>query len=85
MADLRLPSLGADMDAGTLIEWKVAPGDRVARGDVVALIETQKATMEVESFVTGVVEALLVEAGTKVPVGTVIARLHADDEARPGA
>ena len=78
MADLRMPSLGADMDAVTLLEWRVAVGDRVARGDVVGLIETEKATMELESFVDGIVEALLVEPGTKVPVGTVLARMRGE-------
>ncbi len=77
MPDITMPSLGADMDAGTLLEWRVAVGDHVARGDVVGLIETQKATMELESFAEGTVEALLVEPGTKVLVGTVLARLGA--------
>lgn len=71
-----MPSLGADMAEGTLLEWKVAIGDKVVRGDVVGLVETQKATMEIESFVEGVVDTLLVEPGAKVPVGTVLARLH---------
>lgn len=75
MAEICMPSLGADMEAGTLIEWRVAVGDRVARGDIVGLIETQKATMELESFADGIVEALLVAPGEKVPVGTVLARL----------
>lgn len=81
MPEIRMPSLGADMENGTLLEWKVAVGDRVSRGTVVGLVETQKATMEIESFVDGVVEALLVEAGTNVSVGTVLARLRATDEA----
>jgi pyruvate dehydrogenase E2 component (dihydrolipoamide acetyltransferase) len=76
-----MPSLGADMESGTLVEWKVAVGDHVARGEVVGLVETQKATMEIESFVDGTVEALLVEAGTKVPVGTVLVRLRSAGEA----
>jgi pyruvate dehydrogenase E2 component (dihydrolipoamide acetyltransferase) len=76
MPDITMPSLGADMDAGTLAEWKVKPGDHVERGAIVALIETQKATMELESFVAGVVGELLVAEGTKVPVGTPIARLR---------
>ena len=71
-----MPSLGADMDAGTLVEWKVAPGDRIERGTIVALVETQKATMEIESFVAGEVEAIVVEAGAKVPVGTVLATVR---------
>jgi pyruvate dehydrogenase E2 component (dihydrolipoamide acetyltransferase) len=83
MAEICMPSLGADMEAGTLLEWRVAVGDRVTRGTIVGLVETQKATMEIESFSDGVVEALLVEPGTKVPVGTVLARLRGD--ARPPA
>lgn len=71
-----MPSLGADMEAGTLLEWRIAVGDHVARGEVVGLIETQKATMELESFADGIVEALIVEPGTHVPVGTVLARLR---------
>jgi pyruvate dehydrogenase E2 component (dihydrolipoamide acetyltransferase) len=81
MPDILMPSLGADMDAGTLVEWKVAPGDRVERDTIVALVETQKATMEIEGFATGIVDALLVEPGTKVPVGAPLARLRATDEA----
>jgi len=83
MREIRMPSLGADMDAGTLVEWRIARGDHVARGTVVALVETQKATMEIESFADGVVDALLVEPGAKVPVGAEIVRLRALDE-KPG-
>ena len=81
MAEIRMPSLGADMVDGTLVEWRVKVGDRVQRGDVVGLIETQKATMELESFAAGDVEALLVQPGTKVGVGTPLARLRAEGEA----
>jgi pyruvate dehydrogenase E2 component (dihydrolipoamide acetyltransferase) len=80
VTEIKMPSLGADMDSGTLVEWKVAVGARIARGDIVGLVETQKATMELESFTDGIVDALLVEPGTKVPVGTVLARLRADGE-----
>jgi pyruvate dehydrogenase E2 component (dihydrolipoamide acetyltransferase) len=75
MSEIRMPSLGADMDAGTLVEWKVRPGDHVSRGAIVAVVDTQKAAMEIESFVDGTVEALLVEPGTKVPVGAALARV----------
>ncbi len=71
-----MPSLGADMETGTLIEWRVAPGDSVRRGDIVALVDTDKAEIEVEIFCDGVIEALLVEPGRKVPVGTLLARLR---------
>ena len=80
-----MPSLGADMESGTLVEWKVAVGDHVGRGGVIGLVETQKATMEIESFVDGTVEALLVDPGTKVPVGTVLVRLRSAGEAPSAA
>ncbi len=80
MTEVKMPSLGADMENGTLLEWKVAVGQHVARGDIVGLVETQKATMEIESFADGIVEALLVEPGAKVPVGTVLARLRSAGE-----
>ncbi|HSQ61601.1 MAG TPA: dihydrolipoamide acetyltransferase family protein [Polyangiaceae bacterium] len=71
-----MPSLGADMDAGTLVEWKIAPGDKVVRGSIVALVETQKGLVEVEIWQEGVVDSLVVKPGTKVPVGTVLATLR---------
>ncbi|HET9992982.1 MAG TPA: dihydrolipoamide acetyltransferase family protein [Kofleriaceae bacterium] len=80
MTEIKMPSLGADMESGTLIEWKVAVGDRISRGTIVGLVDTQKATMEIESFSDGVVEALLVAPGTNVPVGTVLARLRSAGE-----
>jgi pyruvate dehydrogenase E2 component (dihydrolipoamide acetyltransferase) len=70
-----MPSLGADMDAGTLVEWLVRAGDTVRRGDPMAVVDTDKSAIEVESFDDGVVEALLVEPGTRVAVGTPLARL----------
>ncbi len=76
-----MPSLGADMEAGTLVEWQIKPGQRVKRGDVVAVVETQKGAVEVEIWDDGVVDQLLVEPGTKVPVGEVLARLRAEGEA----
>jgi pyruvate dehydrogenase E2 component (dihydrolipoamide acetyltransferase) len=70
-----MPALGAGMDVGRIIEWYVAPGEHVRRGGIVALVETDKANIEVECFEAGVVEELLVEAGRKVPVGTPLARI----------
>ncbi len=75
MAKFVMPSLGADMAAGTLGKWVVAVGDRVAHGDIIAEVETDKGTIEVEVFNSGVVEALLVEEGEKVPVGTPLAEI----------
>jgi pyruvate dehydrogenase E2 component (dihydrolipoamide acetyltransferase) len=76
-----MPSLGADMDAGTLLEWLVRPGDTVHKGDIVAVVDTSKAAIEVECFTGGVVERLLVEPGTSVPVGTVLATITTTDGA----
>src|SRR5512138_3255956 len=74
-SEFLMPSLGPDMEAGTLVAWKVQPGDAVKRGDVVALVETDKGVIDVEIFATGTVQKLLVEPGTHVPVGTVLAQL----------
>ena len=76
-----MPSLGADMTEGTLLEWLVKPGDPVHRGDIVAVVDTTKSAVEVECFDDGVVESLVVEPGTKVPVGTVLATLEGPDGA----
>lgn len=70
-----MPSLGADMDSGVLLEWLVKPGDTVHKGDVVAVVDTAKAAVEVECFADGVVQALLVRPGTRVPVGEVLATI----------
>ena len=80
-----MPSLGADMEAGTLVEWLVKPGDRVKRGDVVAVVETQKGAIEIETFQSGQIEQILVELKSKVPVGTPLARIRTEGEEKPAA
>lgn len=81
--EFRMPALGADMEHGILTEWKIAPGDVVKRGDVVAVIETQKGAIDVEIFDSGKVEKLVAEPGARVPVGGVLALL--EGEAQAGA
>lgn len=71
-----MPSLGPDMETGTLVQWRIKPGDAVKRGDIVALVETDKGIIDVEIFTDGVVDSLLVAEGAHVPVGTVLARLN---------
>lgn len=73
--EFRMPSLGPDMESGTLVAWQVKPGDVVKKGDIVALVETDKGVVDVEIFAGGTVEKLLVEPGTHVPVGTLLAQL----------
>ena len=81
VSEFRLPALGADMESGTIVQWNVAPGDKVRRGQVVAVVETEKGAIDVEIFEDGVVRELVVPIGTNVPVGTVIARLETDARA----
>jgi pyruvate dehydrogenase E1 component beta subunit len=79
--ELKMPALSPTMEEGTLAKWLVKPGDTVKSGDILAEIETDKATMEFEAVDEGVVGALLVNEGTEgVKVGTVIATLQGDDD-----
>ena len=80
--EILMPALSPTMEEGTLAKWLVQVGDTVKAGDVIAEIETDKATMEVETIDEGVVEALLVAAGSQgVKVNTPIARISGDEEA----
>jgi pyruvate dehydrogenase E2 component (dihydrolipoamide acetyltransferase) len=83
--DFLMPSLGADMEAGTLVAWNIRPGDAVKRGQVVAVVETQKGAIDVEIWQSGTIEKLVVEPGAKVPVGAVLATLIAEGEPAPAA
>lgn len=83
--ELTMPRLSDTMEAGTIIKWNVAVGDEVSAGDVLADIETDKATMEMQAFDDGVVVSLNVDAGNQVPVGTLIAVLAEDGESAEDA
>lgn len=80
MTEFRMPSLGADMTAGRLVEWLRRPGDAVAAGDTIAVVETQKGAIEIEVFQAGIVERLIARIGDTVPVGTPIAVLRLSGE-----
>ncbi|MEW5687652.1 MAG: biotin/lipoyl-containing protein, partial [Pseudomonadota bacterium] len=81
MTDVLMPALSPTMEEGTLAKWHVKVGDTVKSGDVIAEIETDKATMEVEAVDEGVVEALLIAEGSEgVKVNTPIARLAGEGE-----
>jgi len=83
MTDILMPALSPTMEEGTLAKWLVKKGDTVSAGDVIAEIETDKATMEVEAVDEGVVEEILVEAGTEgVKVNAPIARLSGGTETK---
>lgn len=84
MADFLMPALGADMEKGKLVQWRVAAGSRVKPGDLVAVVETQKGAIDVEIFDEGVIDDL-VPVGTELPVGGLLARVHAAGGALPQA
>ncbi len=79
-----MPSLGADMESGTVTKWRVAPGDQVHRGDIVLEVETEKATIEAEIFEDGTIDTIFVKEGEQVPVGAVLAHVVTQGAARPG-
>jgi pyruvate dehydrogenase E2 component (dihydrolipoamide acetyltransferase) len=78
MAEFLMPSLGADMETGILVEWTVEPGDRVKRGDIIAVVETNKGVIEIDVFEDGVVDEILVQEGEEVAVGTVLAIIRSE-------
>ncbi|HUL63778.1 MAG TPA: dihydrolipoamide acetyltransferase family protein [Burkholderiaceae bacterium] len=80
MIEFRMPSLGADMEAGTFIEWNIAPGQAVKRGDVVCVVETEKGAVDVEIWASGTVARLVAEPGKRIPVGGILALLAAEGE-----
>lgn len=73
-----MPKLGADMESGVLIAWRKQPGDAVARGDIMAEIDTAKGVIEVESFASGKLDKLLGQPGERYPVGAVLAIIRED-------
>jgi pyruvate dehydrogenase E2 component (dihydrolipoamide acetyltransferase) len=79
MTEFVMPSLGADMEDGTLVEQLIRPGDPVHRGDIIAAVETQKGAIEIEVFEDGFLDKWLIPLGTKVAVGTPIAVIRASD------
>jgi pyruvate dehydrogenase E2 component (dihydrolipoamide acetyltransferase) len=85
VAEFRMPSLGADMEAGTLVEWLAKPGDWVKRGDIIAVVETQKGAIEIETYQAGQIEKFLVDLHSKVPVGTPLALIRMEGEEKPAA
>src|ERR1700694_3333890 len=83
MAEIQMPQLSDTMTEGTLVAWKKKKGDKVSAGDVIAEIETDKATMEWESPEDGTLTEIYVEEGGKVEVGEKIAFIGSEGEAGP--
>jgi len=80
MKNFLMPTLGADMEAGTLVAWRKQPGEPIHRGETIAEVDTDKGVIDVEVFQDGVVDRLLVGPGTKVPVGTPLATIREHGE-----
>jgi len=80
MIEFRMPSLGADMEDGVFVEWRVAPGEPVTRGQVTCVVETQKGAIEVEIWDTGTMARLVAEPGQRIPVGGTMAIVATADE-----
>ena len=81
ISEVTMPSMGADMTEGTIAKWLVAEGENVGRGDKLAEIETDKTVVEMEAYSEGLLRKIIVEEGSLVQVGTVIAYIgDADDE-----
>lgn len=76
--EVLLPQWGMGMNEGTILEWKKKIGDRVTEGDILAEIEAEKATQELEAPATGVLTEILVEANKETKVRTVLAIIEAD-------
>lgn len=72
---IEMPKLGYDMESGKVAAWLKKVGDRVERGDVIAEIETEKSTVEMEATSAGTIAEIVAEAGAELPVGQVIAYL----------
>ena len=82
---IEMPKLSDTMTEGTLVKWHKQVGDSVEIGDVIAEVETDKATMEMEAFDDGVLTEILVQAGEKAPIGGILAILNGDSGSAPDA
>lgn len=82
--EITMPKLSDTMEEGTILKWRVKAGEKIAQGDIIAEVETDKAAMEMEAFEDGTVSDLKVAEGETVPVGTVIAVLNGEGDAAAG-
>lgn len=80
MIELRMPSFGADMDNAEFVKWNVEPGRPVRRGEIVAVVETQKGAIDVETWQDGTVARLIAEPGQRIPVGQLLAVFAGEGE-----
>ena len=81
--DVIMPQMGFDMEEGTVVRWLKGEGEEVNRGEPIVEVETDKATVEVEAFASGILRRIVVAEGTKVPVGQMIGIIASADEELP--
>lgn len=84
VTEVVMPKMGYDMTEGTIVRWRKQEGDEVARGEIIAEVDTTKVTVEVEAYSSGVLRKIVVPEGQTVPVGEVVAIIADPDEAIPG-
>ncbi|WP_433597544.1 dihydrolipoamide acetyltransferase family protein [Nocardia sp. CA-135953] len=84
MPDIIMPRLSDTMEEGVVVAWLKQVGDKVSRGDIVAEIETDKALMELEAYEDGILERILFEPGSRVPIGNTIALIGDGTGSTPG-
>jgi pyruvate dehydrogenase E2 component (dihydrolipoamide acetyltransferase) len=78
--EIKMPSLGADMEQGKLLAWRIHVNDKIEKGQTIADVETQKAAVEIESFKTGVVRNIIAKEGENIPVGQTIAQIEIEEK-----
>ena len=83
--NIEMPKLSDTMTEGTLIKWHKKVGDSVEIGDILAEIETDKATMEMEAFDDGTITEILIQEGEKAPIGGILAILDGDSNELPAS
>lgn len=83
ITEVTMPSMGADMTEGTIVNWLKSEGDVLEKGDKIAEIETDKTVVEMETYTSGILKKIIVNAGEKVDVGTLIAFIGNPDDELP--
>src|ERR1043165_9838728 len=83
MADITMPRLSDTMEEGTIASWLKQPGDSISKGEVIAQIETDKATMDLTAFEAGTLQEILAPEGTTAALGTPVARIRSDATVSP--
>src|SRR2546421_9864450 len=85
MSEVNMPRLSDTMEEGTIARWLKSPGDEIKKGDILAEIETDKATMDLEAYEAGTLQQILVQEGETVPIGQAVSLIGSRAAAQPAA